>query len=117
MADGAILLGHEESKDEITQLMNDDYPFVYVGRRDVPGGSIVYSAADYAAATAEVVNHLFDLGHRNIMMLGSQGIREPIVDRQKGFEAAHHSRSFSLPYNYRCHIIPETIDLFPNKLK
>lgn len=109
VADGSILLGREENKDEIAQLINDDYPFVYVGRRDIPGASIAYSAADYASATSEVVNHLFELGHRRMMLLGSQIPHEPVVDRQKGFEAAHRSLGLPLIPNYRIHVSPEAL--------
>ena len=111
VANGSILIGREKDKSEITQLLDDGYPFVHVGRRSVPNRQIVYSAADYAAATSEVVRYLFDFGHRKILMLGSQNIHEPVVDRQQGFEAAYRSCNFPLVTDYRRHVLPEALTI------
>src|SRR5687768_16025961 len=42
LADGAVLLGHALDRSEITQLLAEGFPFVYVGRRESPGDDISY---------------------------------------------------------------------------
>lgn len=109
VADGAILLGREENKDEISQLIKDEYPFVYVGRREVPVGSLSYVAADYASATIDVVEHLLRFGHRKLMLLGSQAPYEPVFDRQEGFVKAHRTHGLPLVPEYRTRVTPEAL--------
>ncbi|GHO51029.1 LacI family DNA-binding transcriptional regulator [Ktedonospora formicarum] len=91
MADGALLLGVYQGPDEITQLMQEGYPFVYVGRRDIPGMNIPYVAADYVAATVQVVEYMHSLGHRRIAYLSKQDRipYEAHYDRQSGYLLAH----------------------------
>lgn len=91
LADGAILLGQGEDKDELKRLLEDGFPFVFVGRREMPGIDVAYAAASYAKATEEVVTHLVELGHRRIGYLGALGEREATQDREEGFRRAHIS--------------------------
>ncbi|HET8679029.1 MAG TPA: LacI family DNA-binding transcriptional regulator, partial [bacterium] len=88
LADGAILLGLGENKRHLRRLLRDGYRFVYVGRREVRGSSISYVAADYARATAEIVEHLIALGHRRIAYLGRPEITEAVEDRETGYRTA-----------------------------
>ncbi|GII91578.1 LacI family DNA-binding transcriptional regulator [Sinosporangium siamense] len=89
LTDGCVLIGKNADRDELARLRDDGFPFTYVGRREVPGDPIGYSAADYASATAEVVDHLADLGHRRVAYLGSTTPGEYTADRDTGFwEAA-----------------------------
>jgi DNA-binding LacI/PurR family transcriptional regulator len=88
LADGCVLLGRNENKDELARLADEGYPFVYIGRRELPGRRITYVTADYAAATADVVRRLADLGHRKIAYLGTDRPEEPDFDRLRGFESA-----------------------------
>src|SRR5687768_10794545 len=48
LADGVVLLGHSSDKQEVYRLLEDGFPFVYVGRRESPHDNISYAAADYA---------------------------------------------------------------------
>ncbi|HTK08699.1 MAG TPA: LacI family DNA-binding transcriptional regulator [Ktedonobacteraceae bacterium] len=91
VADGAILLGVYEGPDEIAHLLQDGFPFVYVGKREIPGGEIPYVAADYTEATAQVVAYMYSLGHRRILHLFDRnGVqREAHRDRQDGYILAH----------------------------
>lgn len=88
VADGAVLLGWSQDASEIERLMADSFPFSYVGRRDFGGAPVMYAAADYAAATKEIVHHLFDLGHEQILYLASLEGREANADRRAGFREA-----------------------------
>lgn len=85
LADGAILLGAEPDRAELERLLDEDFPFVYVGRRTSGGDAISYTAADYASATAEVVTHLVEHGHRELVMLTTGEENESSLDRDAGF--------------------------------
>jgi DNA-binding LacI/PurR family transcriptional regulator len=86
LADGAVFVGLGEDKNEIMALVEAGFPFVFVGRRELPRGEIAYVAADYAAATAKIVQYICEHGHTNIVYLGSHQRREAHIDRQNGFE-------------------------------
>ncbi|RLK09593.1 LacI family transcriptional regulator [Micromonospora sp. M71_S20] len=88
LADGCVLLGKNADRDELVQLRDDRYPFTYVGRREIPGGRISYVAADYAAATGRVVDHLVKLGHRRLAQLGPRTPGEYSADRDSGLREA-----------------------------
>ena len=97
LADGAILMGGERDKSELRRLAEDGFPFVFVGRREVPGAEIACVAAGYAAATVDVVHYLVELGHRRIAYLGLNVDRESVRDREAGYRAAFRSLGLALP--------------------
>lgn len=86
LTDGAVLLGHEPDKSEPARLSGEAFPYVFVGRRELPGAEPSYVAADYAGGTGEIVTYLAELGHRRIAYLGEPGDREALRDRILGFE-------------------------------
>lgn len=88
MADGAILLGNEGSKEELQQLVDEGYPFVFVGRREVARGDVAYAGADYTAATSSVVEAMMAIGHRSIAYLGAPVQTESLTDRREGYRRA-----------------------------
>ncbi|MCU0466896.1 MAG: LacI family transcriptional regulator [Anaerolineae bacterium] len=75
-ADGAVLLGHGDPH-EINRLLRDQYPFVYVGRRD-----------STKSASAEVAGELLALGHQNIVYVRSARTTEASLDRERGVRQA-----------------------------
>lgn len=97
MADGAILLGHGD-RSETLNLLAEGYPFVYVGRRDAPQDNISYAAADYASATIQVVQYMFEQQHRHIAYLQqlSKIQHESSQDRVTGFQAAYQQMGVPL---------------------
>lgn len=88
LAAGAILLGREPDKDEVTRLLRESYPFVFIGRREMEGGAIAYVAADYATATAEIVRRLLALGHTRVRLIDEGGATEGELDRRRGYREA-----------------------------
>lgn len=86
-ADGAILLGHG-NRAEVLQLLDEDYPFVFVGRRDSPDDAISYVAADYVSATIELIQHLVQRGHHQIVYIRSTRDTEASKDRENGVRIA-----------------------------
>ena len=92
IADGSILLGRHNDPQELTRLIDERFPFVFVGRRESPGGPISYVGADYVAATREVYEWLWELGHRKIGLLSVTEEHEPTLDRRTGYQAAVRRR-------------------------
>ncbi|GHJ37038.1 LacI family DNA-binding transcriptional regulator [Streptomyces sp. TS71-3] len=87
-AAGSVLLGHHAGPDELARLENDGYPFVFIGRREVPGMDIAYVGGDYRGATARIVGDLVAQGHRRFAYLGEARRRETQTDRWEGFAGA-----------------------------
>lgn len=96
LADGAVLLGSEDDKTELQRLVDEQYPFVFIGRRELPDAQISYAAADYHAATEEMVDYLFGLGHRRVAYIGGPGVSESNSDRRQGYGAAYTRRGWSV---------------------
>jgi DNA-binding LacI/PurR family transcriptional regulator len=92
LSDGGILLGRHSNADEVRRLCADQFPFVYVGRRDIADARLWYVTADYRAATRCVVDHLIGLGHQRIGYLGLAHPDEPDEDRAAGW----HDRADAL---------------------
>ncbi|NDL55676.1 substrate-binding domain-containing protein [Phytoactinopolyspora mesophila] len=88
LADGAILVGGKIDGDEIRRLVEDDYPFVVIGRHEVAGPDISWVAADYESGTEAVVDRLHALGHRRILMVVGRRTHETLIERRLGFTAA-----------------------------
>jgi DNA-binding LacI/PurR family transcriptional regulator len=87
LADGALLLGREPDVDDICRLRDGGYRFVYIGRHEVPGISMV--TADYAGATRAVTERLAGLGHRRFARWRLRhGSAEAAKDREAGFRQA-----------------------------
>ncbi|MGV9378825.1 LacI family DNA-binding transcriptional regulator [Nonomuraea sp. NPDC003707] len=89
LADGALLLGRDPNVEEIQRLRDTGFPFVYVGHREVSGEPVSYVAADYATATQQLTERLFELGHRRVAYARiGDGDAQPSRDREKGFRRA-----------------------------
>jgi len=88
LADGCVILGRDFDRAELKQLVKGDYPFVAVGRREDAGGPVPYVGADYAKATAELVELVRAKGHTRIAYVGPDKGPESSIDRWRGFNAA-----------------------------
>lgn len=86
VADGCVLLGRHLHRDDLAELAKEDFPFVFIGRREVPGVELSYVAADYVRATSDVVANLSRLGHGQLAYLKlTDDDQEPTRDRAEGF--------------------------------
>lgn len=83
LTDGAVILGIEKNDEELERLSAEGFPFVFIGRRDVPG--VPYVTAGYYAATGDVVRQLVDHGHQAIAYLGASRRKNPQEERRAGF--------------------------------
>lgn len=82
LADGAILLGFE-NKDDLHQLLDDEFPFVFIGRRELER-PLSFVMADYVSASAEIVRYITQQGHQKLLYLQSTRDHEPSWDRLEG---------------------------------
>jgi DNA-binding LacI/PurR family transcriptional regulator len=87
IADGCVLLGRDIDRTDLADLVHEDFPFVFIGRREVPGVELSYVAPDYVAATRDMVRRLTDLGHRRLAYLRPADQLEFTRDREAGFRA------------------------------
>ncbi|MFI8523916.1 LacI family DNA-binding transcriptional regulator [Promicromonospora sukumoe] len=92
VADGAVLLGVAADRAELARLEADGYPFVHIGRREVPGTRITCVVPDYESAAAAIVDRLADLGHERIAYLRAGIDEESYADRRRGYESAVERR-------------------------
>lgn len=88
ITDGCVLLGRHVHRPDLDRLRQDEFPYVFVGRRECGTGPVPYVGADYVTATAEVVRMLVDRGHRRIGFLGDLGPDESSTDRVTGYRTA-----------------------------
>jgi DNA-binding LacI/PurR family transcriptional regulator len=100
VADGSVLLGIASDNSDLVRLAASGYPFVHVGRRDVPGAEIAWVGADYATATAELVDRLADLGHRQVSYVGYVDRYEASRDREAGYRAGCARRKLAPQVTY-----------------
>ncbi|WP_369372865.1 LacI family DNA-binding transcriptional regulator [Promicromonospora sp. Populi] len=85
VADGCVLLGRHIDRADLADLVREDFPFVFVGRRELPGVELSYVAPDYVGATRDMVRRLTDVGHRRLAYLRPADHQEPTRDREAGF--------------------------------
>ncbi|RIQ21243.1 LacI family transcriptional regulator [Jiangella rhizosphaerae] len=85
LADGCVLLGRNVRREELNALVQEDFPFVFIGRREVEEGEVSYVGADYVAATSAMVAELHRLGHERILYLRAIEDTEPTRDRERGY--------------------------------
>lgn len=95
LADGAILLGAAPHQAELARLVDDQYPFVLVGRGALPDRTLSYVAADYATATARIVTEMLMLGHRQIAYLGSRHDYESHRECYAGYRMAFRQQGLT----------------------
>lgn len=84
-ADGAILLGTNEDRKELGHLVKDQFPFVFIGRREIDGQPLAYVAADYTNAAILMVEHMAWHGHTRIMYVRGPLENESAADRERGY--------------------------------
>lgn len=87
LADGAVMLGMEQNEDDLVRLAAEQYPFVFIGRRDGASAQRPFVAPDYRQALASVLEPLAEAGHQRIAYLGEALRSSPQEARYEGFRA------------------------------
>ncbi|EST18261.1 MULTISPECIES: LacI family DNA-binding transcriptional regulator [Streptomyces] len=88
LADGSILFGVAADRGELARLWYEGYPFVHIGRRDVPGAQIPQIVPDYRSASGQIVERLVRHGHRRLGYIREWLQMEPYDDRRLGYAEA-----------------------------
>ena len=70
VADGCILLGLHYDARDLEALLNEHFPFVFIGARQSDAGIVPFVAPDYESATREVLDLLFAHGHKRVGYIG-----------------------------------------------
>ncbi len=88
LADGTIFLGSQPNRNELSRLMDENYPFVHIGKRDVPGKQISWVACDYMSGSERITDHLARQGHHNYAYIGPKEHNESNLDKLAGIDRA-----------------------------
>ena len=84
LAAGSVLLGLNPARDELHTLVEERYPFVYIGRREVPGCEIDWVVSDYISGSVTATSHLLALGHRQLAFVDHRPETEASQDKLAG---------------------------------
>lgn len=85
LADGAVLLGLQDTDQELERLAAEEFPVVFIGRREGVVGKMPYVSLDYDGALAGVLEQLHAVGHRQIGYLGDAERTGPDEERLHGY--------------------------------
>jgi DNA-binding LacI/PurR family transcriptional regulator len=88
VAEGSVLLGVHPDIEEMRRLIKERYPFVFIGRRSVPGHRFPYVAPNHTEAVATVVHDLHRMGHRHIAYLQQVDRAEPQEETRRAWQLA-----------------------------
>lgn len=86
-AAGVVLASTGEAEEGVRRLIVTGIPVVALDRR-VPGLDLDTVVVDNETAAYEAVNHLIELGHERIAMVGGPEKVSAIRDRRRGYERA-----------------------------
>ena len=100
--DGALIVSTLISPERLNQLDRFRVPFVLINNQsmDEPDTHSVYH--DDAFGGQEIVQHLFDLGHRRIAYLRNERGGRPDTRRQQGYENKLEALGLSVRSDYIC---------------
>ncbi len=90
LADGTVMLGlpNPEQRADLSQLLQEGHPTVFIGRRDLGGTRLPYVTAQYAVATAHALGQLVSRGHRDTLYVGAAERHESALERERGYREA-----------------------------
>ena len=84
--DGIIMEGNFIGDEFVLRLEKEDYPYILIGR-ELLNKKVKYVKLDYFNGSFQAVNHLVNLGHRNIGFIGGTSSEKVtnLMEREKGF--------------------------------
>jgi DNA-binding LacI/PurR family transcriptional regulator len=88
LGDGGILIGVKRHTETLLRLIDDEFPLVFIGRRDMKGREINMVNYDYTSIIDKLVAYGISLGHRKAVYLKNTDEQEPFIDRQKAMNEA-----------------------------
>jgi DNA-binding LacI/PurR family transcriptional regulator len=97
--EGVILQGMKTDDPYLEEVLDSNIPSILI---DIPveGENVGYVTTDNAAGAKNAVNHLLELGHRNIAMINGHSKASVSKERLQGYQSAlaEHSIPFSPEY-------------------
>lgn len=84
LADGCIFMGTNTNRAELARLSEENYPFVYVGRREIEDHQINWVINDYRSGAIELTRHLIEFKHRKFGFVANTLHLEPQQDKLAG---------------------------------
>lgn len=88
LGDGGILIGIKKHTDTLLRLIDDGFPLVFIGRREIEGRNINIVTFDYRPIIKELIQYACNMGHKKTLYLKLNGNEEPFIDRQNALDAA-----------------------------
>ncbi|OLV16937.1 LacI family DNA-binding transcriptional regulator [Deinococcus marmoris] len=87
LADGTVMMGQldQRRRRDLARLIGDGHAVTFIGRRELPGCTLSYVTADYAAATRRAVRQLAAHGHRKLLYVGAEEEHESAQEREQGY--------------------------------
>lgn len=91
LADGCILLGQQMDGNDLKRLVDEQFPFVAVGRRDETTAKVPYVGIDYVSLTAELIGRASELGHTEALYVHREHRSPAARDRLQPILASNES--------------------------
>lgn len=88
LADGCILLGQRMDGDDLARLVDEQFPFVAVGRRDETDAPVPYVGLDYVTPTTTLIERAAQLGHERGVYVHHDVLSPAATDRMDAVRAA-----------------------------
>ncbi len=98
-ADGLILSPPEHAEPQITELQQQQIPFVLIDRY-FPGVAASYIVLDNFKAAYEATQHLIDCGHKRIGMINYASSLFHLAERTRGYLAALTKNKIAFTSDY-----------------
>ena len=89
LGDGGILIGIERHTEILLRLIDDGFPLVFIGRRDMDGREVNMVNFDYGSVIRQLVALSLEKGHRSCCYLRYNENQEPYADRQKALDSSY----------------------------
>jgi len=67
--DGAVCIGTRVTADDVRLMERHGFPYLFIGKRQLPGVTVPYVATDYLGGGRLATEHLLSLGHRRVAMM------------------------------------------------
>ncbi len=95
--DGVIFMGVKINQNDIKNVHEKGFPYVFVGKREIEGINPYFISPDYIKGTKMATEYLIELGHTRIGLIGQSRMIEPDYDKLLGYQEALYKHN--LVYN------------------
>ncbi|QDP96136.1 LacI family transcriptional regulator [Microlunatus elymi] len=117
IADGAVILGFQEHDEELEELARQQFPFVFIGRRQRAAELMPYVVPDYVDGVRKMVQLIAELGHRRVAYLAGRAEMLPREQRFAGFRDGQAATGIELVAHLRREADEITAELINDLLR